>query len=52
MRFLHCADIHLGYQQYNHKERFNDFGHAFYAVLDVALAEKVDFVILAGDLFH
>jgi DNA repair exonuclease SbcCD nuclease subunit len=52
MRFLHCADIHLGYQQYNHKERFNDFGRAFYAVIDKAVAEKVDFVILAGDLFH
>ncbi len=52
MRFLHCADIHLGYQQYNHKERFNDFGRAFYAVLDEAIKHKVDFVILAGDLFH
>jgi DNA repair exonuclease SbcCD nuclease subunit len=52
MRFLHCADIHLGYQQYNHKERFNDFGRAFYAVLDQAIEQKVDFVILAGDLFH
>ena len=52
MRFLHCADIHLGYQQYNHKERFNDFGRAFYAVIDEAIKHKVDFVILAGDLFH
>ncbi len=52
MRFLHCADIHLGYQQYNHKERFNDFGRAFYAVIDQALERGVDFVILAGDLFH
>ena len=52
MRFLHCADIHLGYQQYNNKERFNDFGRAFYAVIDEAIGRKVDFVILAGDLFH
>jgi exonuclease SbcD len=52
MRFLHCADIHLGYQQYNQKERFNDFGRAFYAVIDQAVERKVDFVILAGDLFH
>jgi DNA repair exonuclease SbcCD nuclease subunit len=52
MRFLHCADIHLGYQQYNLKERFNDFGRAFYAVLDRAIEQRVDFVILAGDLFH
>ncbi len=52
MRFLHCADIHLGYQQYSHKERFNDFGRAFLAVIDQAIAQQVDFVILAGDLFH
>jgi DNA repair exonuclease SbcCD nuclease subunit len=52
MRFLHCADIHLGYQQYNHKERFNDFARAFHAVIDQAITRQVDFVILAGDLFH
>jgi DNA repair exonuclease SbcCD nuclease subunit len=46
------ADCHLGYRQYNLKERFNDFGRAFHHVIDVAIAEKVDFVLLAGDLFH
>ena len=61
-RFLHCADIHLGYQQYNDKERFNDFGRALFAIVDKALGKptafdpsiqgKVDFVILAGDLFQ
>ena len=51
-RFLHCADIHLGYKQYNSPERGNDFARAFFAVIDAAIAEQVDFVILAGDLFH
>lgn len=68
-RFLHCADIHLGYLQYGHKERFNDFAAAFSAVIDKAVGAyqpqrgrerafdehiqgPVDFVILAGDLFH
>ncbi len=69
-RFLHCADIHLGYQQYGEKERFNDFAAAFNAVIDKAMgvyparrgrpplefdpeiAGPVDFVLLAGDLFH
>jgi DNA repair exonuclease SbcCD nuclease subunit len=46
------ADCHLGYRQYNLRERFNDFGRAFHHVIDVAIAEKVDFVLLAGDLFH
>jgi len=62
IRFLHCADIHLGYLQYNHKERFNDFGRSLMAVVDKAVGKptefdpaitgKVDFVILAGDLFQ
>ena len=69
-RFLHCADIHLGYQQYGEKERFNDFAASFNAVIDKAtgiyparrgrpplefdpeIAGPVDFVLLAGDLFH
>lgn len=51
-KFLHMADCHLGYRQYNLSERFNDFGRAFHYVIDVAIREKVDFVLLAGDLFH
>lgn len=51
-RFLHLSDVHLGYQQYNHKERFNDFGRAFEYIVRRALEEQVDFVLLAGDLFH
>lgn len=51
-RFLHFADCHLGYWQYNQRERYNDFGRAFVNVVDTARAEKVDFVLLAGDLFH
>ncbi len=51
-KFLHLSDVHLGYQQYNHKERFNDFGRAFLHVVNQAVAERVDFVILGGDLFQ
>ena len=51
-RFLHIADCHLGYWQYNERERYNDFGRAFIEVIEVALRERVDFVLLAGDLFH
>lgn len=51
-RFLHCADIHLGNRQYNHDVRYMDFSRAYRAVVDTALAEQVDFVVLAGDLFH
>lgn len=51
-KFLHVADVHLGYQQYNHRERFNDFGHAFLSIVDRAIGEEVNLVILAGDLFQ
>jgi DNA repair protein SbcD/Mre11 len=51
-RFLHFADCHLGYWQYNNRERYNDFGRAFLQVIEAARTERVDFVLLAGDLFH
>ncbi len=51
-RFLHLADCHLGYKQYNCTERFDDFARAFFAIVDTAIKEEVDFVVLAGDLFQ
>lgn len=51
-RFLHCADIHLGYRQYGSTIRENDFARAFLAVVQAAIGHGVDFVLLAGDLFH
>ncbi len=52
-RFLHIADIHLGYDRYDNKERTKDF---FLALQDVlrkhAIDEQVDFVVVAGDLFE
>lgn len=50
--FLHISDLHLGYQQYGNRERFNDFGHAFHGAVDFALEQEVNFVIISGDLFH
>lgn len=51
-KFLHIADCHLGYRQYNSTVRFNDFAKALHAAIRFAIAEQVDFVILAGDLFE
>lgn len=52
-RFLHLADIHLGFDRYDSKERSQDF---FYALRDAlqkhAIDERVDFVLIAGDLFE
>lgn len=52
MRFLHIADVHLGNQQYNMSDRFNDFGRAFLHAVDLAAAREVDVCVIAGDLFH
>jgi len=53
VRFLHIADIHLGYDHYNNPERTKDF---FFSLRDViqryALEAAVDFVLIAGDLFE
>lgn len=51
MRFLHVSDTHLGRTNYKLKEREKDFYKAFKQSVDIALEEKVDFVIHTGDLF-
>jgi DNA repair protein SbcD/Mre11 len=52
-RFLHLADVHLGFDRYDSKERTQDFFYAFNDALEkYAIAPKVDFVIIAGDLFE
>ncbi len=51
MRFLHAADIHLGYRQYNSEERAEDFYRAFRKVADLAIQETVQACVIAGDLF-
>lgn len=50
--FLHLADVHLGYHQYQSDERLKDFSRAFRQAVDDALNRQVDFVLIAGDLFH
>ncbi|MCU4925025.1 DNA double-strand break repair protein Mre11 [Halobacteria archaeon AArc-dxtr1] len=51
-RVIHTGDTHIGYQQYNAPERRQDFLEAFRGVVEDAVADDVDAVVHAGDLFH
>ena len=51
-RVIHTGDTHIGYQQYHSPVRRQDFLDAFDAVVDDAIADDVDAVVHAGDLFH
>jgi len=50
--FVHAADLHLGYAQYNLEARREDFDRAFQELVDKTIELKPDFMIIAGDLFH
>jgi DNA repair protein SbcD/Mre11 len=50
--FMHIADLHLGNRQYQLDERFNDFYLAFDRIADEAIHRHVEFVLIAGDIFH
>jgi DNA repair exonuclease SbcCD nuclease subunit len=55
LRFIHTADIHLG-KTYRHScgevARSQDFFICLAGIVKDALTEHVDFVLIAGDLFH
>jgi DNA repair exonuclease SbcCD nuclease subunit len=50
-RFLHCADLHLGKHAYGNPERFLDMMRAFSYAADYAIKEKLDFILISGDIF-
>ncbi|MCS6903152.1 MAG: DNA repair exonuclease [Candidatus Bipolaricaulota bacterium] len=51
-RILHTGDTHIGFRQYGLEERREDFAKAFLEVVQLAIDERVDAVIHAGDLFE
>lgn len=50
-RFFHLADIHLGRHEHGSPERYADYFAALSSVVTAALREKVDALLIAGDLF-
>ncbi|GAD51350.1 DNA double-strand break repair protein Mre11 [Halarchaeum acidiphilum MH1-52-1] len=51
-KVIHTGDTHLGYRQYHSPERRQDFLDAFRRVVEDAIADDVDAVVHAGDLYH
>lgn len=51
LKFLHISDTHLGSRQYMRDDREEDFYDAFREAIDIAIREKVDFIVHSGDLF-
>ena len=55
LKVLHTADVHLdldGYATDLHTRRYRDIiQQAFSTVIDLAIAENVDLLLIAGDLF-
>ncbi|MEA2021767.1 MAG: exonuclease subunit SbcD, partial [Candidatus Caldatribacteriota bacterium] len=58
MKILHLADVHLGMENYGRIDpstglhtRLQDFIKCFRFAIDVALEEKVDLVLFAGDAY-
>jgi len=51
-KVIHTGDTHLGYRQYHSPERRQDFLEAFRQVVEDAIADDVDAVVHAGDLYH
>ncbi|MCE5214872.1 MAG: exonuclease SbcCD subunit D [Methanobacterium sp.] len=49
-KFAHLADCHLGAQKYPELKELEL--KAFKECLDICMEEEVDFIIIAGDLFH
>ncbi len=52
LKFAHIADVHLGYEQYRLPYRASEFAEAFREAIRKAVEERVDFILIAGDLFH
>lgn len=55
MKVLHCSDIHLGKRPFGNEnfsqKRYEDYFNAFSQVVELGILERVQVLIISGDLF-
>lgn len=51
-KFIHCADLHLGCNPNHLEQRYNDFFNSFKELIDNAISQNCEYMIISGDLFH
>ena len=51
-RFIASADLHLGHKLYNIPELEEDLRDNFVRLCDLAITKKVEYLVIAGDLFE
>lgn len=54
IKIIHTADIHLGYDSYEENydfDRKQEIQETFHRIISVSIKEKVDLILIAGDLF-
>ena len=49
MKFTHMADCHIGSWR---DPKLKTLAHAFVKAIDISIKEKVDFILIAGDMFN
>lgn len=50
--FVHCGDLHLGCTPNHLEERYEDFFISFKDLIDNAINNKCEYMLISGDLFH
>src|SRR5262245_51708445 len=51
LRFLHLDDVHIGKERLESALPSSDFSDAFNQAVEVAIRQRVSFVLIAGDFF-
>lgn len=51
-KFIHCGDLHLGCQPAHLEVRYNDFFISFRKLIEDAIKNKCQYILISGDLFH